>query len=91
MKKIIVTLSAISLSMAGLSGCANMNETQRDTGMGAAIGAVAGGLIGAATAGGNKVSVSIPAKTPLLNTWARLIYSPLLLSILIPNQELLLF
>ncbi|MBP6490763.1 MAG: OmpA family protein [Thauera sp.] len=40
--------------MAGLSGCANMNETQRDTGMGAAIGAVAGGLIGAATAGGNK-------------------------------------
>ena len=54
MKKIIVTLSAISLSMAGLSGCANMNETQRDTGMGAAIGAVAGGLIGAATAGGNK-------------------------------------
>ncbi len=54
MKKIIVTLSAISLSMAGLSGCANMTETQRDTGMGAAIGAVAGGLIGAATAGGNK-------------------------------------
>lgn len=54
MKKIIVTLSAISLSMAGLSGCANMSETQRDTGMGAAIGAVAGGLIGAATAGGNK-------------------------------------
>ena len=54
MKKVIVTLSAISLAMAGLSGCANMNETQRDTGMGAAIGAVAGGLIGAATAGGNK-------------------------------------
>lgn len=54
MKKVIVTLSAISFAMAGLSGCANMNETQRDTGMGAAIGAVAGGLIGAATAGGNK-------------------------------------
>ena len=54
MKKVIVTLSAISLAMAGLSGCANMNETQRDTGMGAGIGAIAGGLIGAATAGGNK-------------------------------------
>lgn len=54
MKKIIITLSAVSLAMGGLSGCANMNETQRDTGMGAAIGAVAGGLIGAATAGGNK-------------------------------------
>ena len=54
MKKIIITLSAVILAMGGLSGCANMNETQRDTGMGAAIGAVAGGLIGAATAGGNK-------------------------------------
>jgi outer membrane protein OmpA-like peptidoglycan-associated protein len=54
MKKVIVTLSAISLAMAGLSGCANMTETQRDTSMGAAIGAVAGGLIGVATAGGNK-------------------------------------
>jgi outer membrane protein OmpA-like peptidoglycan-associated protein len=54
MKKVIVTLSAISLAMAGLSGCANMNETQRDTSTGAAIGAVAGGLIGAATAGGNR-------------------------------------
>ena len=54
MKKLVITLSAISLAMAGLSGCANMSETQRDTGTGAAIGAVAGGLIGAATAGGNK-------------------------------------
>ena len=54
MKKIIITLSAVTLAMGGLSGCANMNETQRDTGMGAAIGAVAGGLIDAATAGGNK-------------------------------------
>ena len=54
MKKIIITLSAVMLAVGGLSGCANMNETQRDTGMGAAIGAVAGGLIGAATAGGNK-------------------------------------
>ena len=54
MKKIIITLSAVTLAMGGLSGCANMNETQRDTGMGAAIGAVAGGLIGAATAGGTK-------------------------------------
>lgn len=54
MKKIIVTLSAVALAVSGLSGCANMNETQCDTGMGAAIGAVAGGLIGAATAGGNK-------------------------------------
>lgn len=51
MKKIIIALSTIAV--AGLSGCASMDETQRTTGTGAAIGAVAGGLIGAATAGGH--------------------------------------
>lgn len=48
MKRIIVSLSAITLA---LGGCANMNETQRDTGTGAAIGAVAGAVLGAATSG----------------------------------------
>ena len=43
MKKIIVSLSAIAF---GLSGCANMSETQQTTGTGAAIGAVAGALLG---------------------------------------------
>jgi outer membrane protein OmpA-like peptidoglycan-associated protein len=51
MKKIIISISAIAI---GLSGCANMSETQRTTGTGAGIGAVAGAVIGAATAGGNK-------------------------------------
>jgi len=46
MKKTIFVLSAVSLA---LSGCANMDETQRHTGTGAAIGAVAGAVIGAAT------------------------------------------
>ena len=46
MKNTILVLSAISLA---LSGCANMDETQRHTGTGAAIGAVAGAVIGAAT------------------------------------------
>ncbi|MDX9717111.1 MAG: OmpA family protein [Thauera sp.] len=54
MKKVIITLSAITLAMGGLSGCANMTETQRDTGVGAGIGAVTGAIIGRATAGGNK-------------------------------------
>lgn len=54
MKKVVITLSAITLAMGGLSGCANMTETQRDTGIGAGIGAVTGAIIGRATAGGNK-------------------------------------
>ncbi|WP_068636868.1 OmpA family protein [Thauera butanivorans] len=54
MKKIIVSLAALTFAAGGLVGCANMSETQRDTGIGAGIGAVAGAAIGRATAGGNK-------------------------------------
>ena len=54
MKKIIVFISAVAIGLSGLSGCANMTETQKTTGTGAGIGAVAGAVIGAATAGGNK-------------------------------------
>lgn len=54
MKKIIASLSIIALGLSGLTGCANMSETQKTTGTGAGIGAVAGAVIGAATAGGNK-------------------------------------
>lgn len=54
MKKTIVSLSAVVLGLSGLSGCANMSETQKTTGTGAGIGAVAGAVIGAATAGGHK-------------------------------------
>ena len=53
MKKIIASLSAIAFGLSGLSGCANMTETQKTTGTGAGIGAVTGAVIGAATAGGN--------------------------------------
>ncbi len=53
MKKIIASLSAMAFGLSGLSGCANMTETQKTTGTGAGIGAVAGAVIGAATAGGN--------------------------------------
>ncbi len=52
MKKIIASLSAVALGLSGLSGCANMTETQKTTGAGAGIGAVTGAVIGAATAGG---------------------------------------
>ena len=56
MEKMIVSLSAIAIGLSGLSGCANMTETQKTTGTGAAIGAVAGGLIGAATGGGKSAA-----------------------------------
>jgi len=41
------------LGFSGLSGCANMSETQQTTGTGAAIGAVAGALLGG---GNNRVT-----------------------------------
>lgn len=49
MKTTIVSFSAIIFGLSGLAGCANMTETQKTTGTGAAVGAVAGALIG----GGN--------------------------------------
>ena len=51
MNKTIVTLTAIVLAVSGLSGCANMTETQRSTATGAGIGVLAGAAIGAATGG----------------------------------------
>lgn len=54
MNKLVLSLSALTLAIGGLSGCANMSETQRDTGIGAGIGAVTGAIIGRATAGGDK-------------------------------------
>jgi outer membrane protein OmpA-like peptidoglycan-associated protein len=44
-------LALSALLVAGLAGCANMNQTQQDTGKGAGIGALAGVLLGAATGG----------------------------------------
>lgn len=49
----MVYLGAVVFGLSGLSGCANMSETQKTTGTGAGIGAVAGAVIGAATAGGH--------------------------------------
>jgi len=51
MKNIIASLGVIALGLGGLSGCANMTETQKTTGTGAAIGAVAGAVIGGASSG----------------------------------------
>ena len=49
----IKSLSCVALSIAVLSGCANMDETQRGTAQGAGIGAVAGAVLGAAVGGRN--------------------------------------
>lgn len=54
MKNILATLVAFAVLGGNLSGCANMDESQRTTATGAAVGAVAGALLGTVTAGGNK-------------------------------------
>lgn len=52
MKKLfITTVTVAALAAAGLSGCANMSETQQGTAKGAGIGALAGAVLGAATGG----------------------------------------
>ncbi|OWY38770.1 hypothetical protein CEK28_11820 [Xenophilus sp. AP218F] len=53
MQKLVSCLVAVTLSATGLTGCANMSETQKGTGSGAAIGAGVGAVIGALTAGGH--------------------------------------
>ena len=50
-KPMITAITCAALAVAGISGCANMTETQRGTAQGAGIGAVAGAVIGAATGG----------------------------------------
>lgn len=52
-KVFIATITVAALAIAGLSGCANMSETQRGTAQGAGIGAGLGALVGA-VAGGSK-------------------------------------
>lgn len=47
-------LMPLVLALATLSGCADMTETQRTTGTGAALGAAAGALIGGVTKGGSQ-------------------------------------
>lgn len=54
MKNYKPVLIIIAVAIATLPGCANMTETQRTTGTGAAIGAATGALIGGATKGGSK-------------------------------------
>jgi outer membrane protein OmpA-like peptidoglycan-associated protein len=48
---IFTSIACATLSLAVLSGCANMSETQKGTAQGAGIGALAGALLGAATGG----------------------------------------
>ncbi len=51
-KPLVALLSASVFALA-LGGCANMSESQKSTATGAGIGAAAGGLLGALTAGGH--------------------------------------
>jgi outer membrane protein OmpA-like peptidoglycan-associated protein len=56
MNKFILALAAASIGAGGLTGCANMSETQKTTGTGAAIGAVAGAAIGGLSGGGKSAA-----------------------------------
>lgn len=49
MNKLSLTLAIVAIGATTLSGCANMSETQRTTGTGAAIGAAAGAVVGGLT------------------------------------------
>ncbi len=51
-KKLTLALVVAATAGSGLVGCANMTETQRTTGTGAAIGAAAGAVIGGVSGGG---------------------------------------
>lgn len=53
MKTAISSVLLLAVTLGSLTGCADMNETQRTTGTGAAIGAGIGAVLGAATAGGH--------------------------------------
>ncbi|SCK14151.1 OmpA family protein [Vogesella sp. LIG4] len=53
MKQPVLSLVLIAFTAASLAGCADMNETQKTTGTGAAIGAGVGAVLGAMTAGGH--------------------------------------
>ncbi|MGP1717762.1 MAG: OmpA family protein [Methylophilus sp.] len=52
----ILTVSLLTAAI-GLSGCANMSETQKGTAKGAGIGAAAGGVIGAIADGGKGAAI----------------------------------
>ena len=50
-KAFTISITCAALAVFGLSGCANMSETQRGTAQGAGIGALAGAVLGGATGG----------------------------------------
>lgn len=55
MKQCLAYTIAVAAAAAGLSGCANMSETQKGTATGAGIGAAAGAVIGGVS-GGNRTA-----------------------------------
>ena len=55
MKKCYACIISVAVAVAGLSGCANMSETQKGTATGAGVGAAAGAVIGGVS-GGNRTA-----------------------------------
>ena len=75
MKRYAATVCTVLIVSTGLWGCAEMNQTQRDTGTGAAIGGVVGGVIGAMTGGGGRGTATGVALGAALGSGAGYLWS----------------
>ncbi|MFT3812878.1 MAG: OmpA family protein [Acidovorax sp.] len=69
MKRTTQSLAAAATAALVLSGCANMDDTQRRTATGAGVGAVAGAAIGAVTGGHAGTGAVIGAGVGALGTY----------------------
>lgn len=69
MRKNQLTLMGATAALVLVTGCANMNDTQRRTATGAGVGALAGAVIGSATGGSAGTGAVVGAGVGALGTY----------------------